>query len=113
MSTHWGYRCETCDEDSPTWLNHGDNALRDIAANWSAIKAVSQIPCVKVEVIGDYDHPHVLDFIEAHEGHAIVLRNEYGDIQELPASLTPQTAQSPSSTDLRSRTHARSESEPR
>lgn len=92
MSTHWGYRCLDCDVESPHWFNHGDEALRDFLALWPHVKAVldSRLDyfLFKFEPLDAWmgkgaGEDDLFTWVRQHEGHRIVLRNEYGQEQPI------------------------------
>jgi len=89
MSTRWGYKCETCNEESPHWWNHADEELAVIAKQWPTIKPVYElfqkrdIWHIRFTFPDLYDHPDPLDFLDTHDGHVIVLHNEYNDTKAL------------------------------
>jgi hypothetical protein len=88
MSTHWGYRCEMCGTDSDHWYNHGDGDLAEIYHQWPKLRGIHdlfltahwrlQLQC------GDAYAAEVLNFLAAHDGHEIVLSNEYGNVKPIP-----------------------------
>lgn len=98
MSTSWGYYCETCSLASPTWFNHGEGLLpmaHDHRAELVAVKRTG-------ESLGSYfdlelqpylyenradDEHGLMDFLEAHESHALTLINEYGHKESATFSL--------------------------
>jgi hypothetical protein len=68
VSTHWGYHCEKCDEDSPHWFNHGESILREFAQHWPILKPVYELAqngagWLELRVLGAYDEPGPLDFL--------------------------------------------------
>ncbi len=94
MGTYWGYRCETCDVNSDRNWNHGDLQLELIYQHWPAIQEVHQltmrdIPNLELRCLGWYDDPSPLEFLTAHQGHVIVLSNEYGQTRAIP-TLSPR-----------------------
>ena len=91
MSTSWGYHCDTCDSDSPTWFNHGESTLIEAAAKWPGIKAALSLNLDNFDLaILPYlyeerseSEPSLFEFLAAHEGHRLCLKNEYGDSKPL------------------------------
>ena len=99
MSTSWGYRCNTCGVDSPTWFNHGQPTLCEAVEKWPAIKAIrdADLSCFDVEITayiyeeyGDKE-PTLFEFLDAHHGHELMLLNEYGDTVSIEFTDPTQT----------------------
>lgn len=92
MSTYWGFRCETCNVATPHWFNHGEDLLRSFwryrAALIPAYRCLNQSDApwaLELNYMGVYDDPAPLAFLSEHEGHTIVLLNEYGDTEPVDA----------------------------
>ena len=84
MSTYWGYRCETCGENSDEWFNHGDADLAEMARQWPSVKsALATLEAANWRFDAALGCPDVLSFLRAHEGHTLVLRNEYDHTRPL------------------------------
>lgn len=84
MSVYWRYGCIDCDQDCDTTMNHGDGRLRVLAETaWPGIRqlyvAMEQTEIAGWMEIGVMGYPGIIDFLRAHDGHRIELRNEYGD----------------------------------
>ena len=86
MSTYYGYYCETCDESSPHWINHGDTALRALYAHrevfCNAERLINETPIASLMQGIEYwsgvvDTPTPTEFLALHEGHTIGLEDEY------------------------------------
>lgn len=94
MSTDWGYRCLTCNIDSPRWLTNGEHALSQAHQYWPEIKAAialrAKLPMWDIEINPiqyqrvEEGELFIVGFLEFHEGHYLVLLNEYGKTQSLP-----------------------------
>lgn len=85
MSTYWGYRCETCNDDSESWLNHGEDTLVGLAQHYNAYKPILYLPRVLISVY-PYDSAPV-GFLQDHDGHVIVVLSEYGQVLRPSALL--------------------------
>lgn len=89
MSTYWGLRCATCNINTPTEWNHGDDDLSMIVQHWPMLKPVYELCSagklwrLNLTVDGWYDDLSPLYFLSLHEGHHIMLHNEYGDAREI------------------------------
>ena len=91
MATNWGLYCKTCNEPSYNWFRRDWEKVQELAALWPELKEAWRLvksvePKLKYLVI-DYafeivgsegDNP--LSFMEAHEGHELMLKDEYGYI---------------------------------
>ena len=108
MSTAWGYRCKTCCVDSPTWFNHGQELLCEAVARWPEIKAIRSASfqhfMCDLEPYAYQEHfdnePTLWQFLEAHDGHDLMLQNEYGETVSIasmsaPSALPPQGGLNP------------------
>lgn len=89
MSTHWGFTCKTCEEYSSTWINHGEEMLREffkIAPKLNKILSETDLD-IEFNIMGfGWNKDFVSDalqFLAFHKGHQISLRNEYGDVEPL------------------------------
>lgn len=83
MSTYWGYYCPQCDQESEHWYNHGQEQLRRVLAMWPHVKAAQAIdPDVEVSLPGTGSP---WGFLAQHDGHPLVLSNEYGQRWALDA----------------------------
>lgn len=87
MSTYWGYRCVDCNENSPAWFNHGESILREIAEFWDHIREIRRSRSLYVSTQDPAHDTEPIEFFDAHSGHRVVLRNEYGDTVPL---ITPE-----------------------
>jgi hypothetical protein len=94
MSTYWGYRCETCGVDSPTWFILGQATLREAARRWpeidTALKLAATLHNFELSITpyqyADPDTGQTLfDFLRAHASHSMKLLSEYGGIVPLEA----------------------------
>lgn len=88
MSTYWGYKCKDCDVSSEYWLNHGDDYLNVLAVTWQelekAMKPLEKWRGWRIDISHfNTEDEDPVDFLQQHEGHNIVLENEYGNIKEL------------------------------
>lgn len=88
MSTHYGYRCLTCNDFSPAWFNHGDTLLEKLHDNrWTYFSILRALELLGVDTYETeksfydyfeyYDTPSPLRFLRVHEGHFIQLTSEY------------------------------------
>jgi hypothetical protein len=82
MSTNWGYRCKSCDEESAYWFNHGQDALNEIVENWSHIVALEKSRWVEVDILRGRT-AEIINFLDEHAGHDLILASEYGDTEPL------------------------------
>jgi hypothetical protein len=84
VSTCWGYRCETCKVESDHWYNRGNDFLQCLLENIGAVnefqKAFADFIDWRIEITfpGGYGS-EPLDFLRNHEGHNIIIKNEYGE----------------------------------
>lgn len=96
MSTAWGYRCKTCCVDSPTW---------------SIRSASFQHFMCDLEPYAYQEHfdnePTLWQFLEAHDGHDLMLQNEYGETVSI-ASMSATSALPPQGGALRAPSHSSS-----
>ena len=89
MSTAWGYRCKTCCVDSPTWFNHGQELLCEAVARWPEFIASFYAYQEHFD-----NEPTLWQFLEAHDGHDLMLQNEYGETVSI-ASMSATSALPP------------------
>lgn len=83
MSTDWGYYCRTCQVESDTWINHGEEALSEFVYIRNIIEASGyDFYWIEVESISSYSGD-MREFLDQHKGHDICLASEYGDKKEL------------------------------
>jgi hypothetical protein len=83
MSTYWGYRCETCQVDTDMHWNHGKDILRRLAPLAPALSKLNELSGyidVRVSSRSDED---IIAWLTRHEGHNLVLLNEYGETEPL------------------------------
>lgn len=104
MSTYWGYLCRDDGDASPCWLNRGQDVLRGIAAAWPHIKALREADTagyIDVSVMGGrgWAEPSPIEWLQAHDGHTIVLESEYGDeaplAEDVAVPATPPRIEAP------------------
>ena len=79
MSTYWGLYCETCNDESAHWYNHGDAQLELLVQHWPAIKKVYELRESLWRLEMHMPGSDALAFMDEHDGHDIVLASEYGD----------------------------------
>lgn len=88
MSEKWGYYCEQCEVESGSWLNHGEAQLRACYVAWPHVRALQEMEGdfeVALSIWGSYSGD-IWAFLQAHEGHPLLLCSEYGDY----APINPQ-----------------------
>ena len=79
MSTYWGYRCQDCSQDTEHWLNHGEMALSEFFLAHQLMHAY-EFGWVEISILGSASYlDEMRSFLDTHEGHDIVLANEYGE----------------------------------
>jgi len=90
MSTHWGYKCLDCGVSSDHYLNHGESTLQQVYhLGVSLHEARQKCPLIDIRVLGaDFEDVDPIDFLAEHQGHVIVLENEYGDFKKIPSEKT-------------------------
>lgn len=85
MSTEWGYKCLTCNQESEdTWFNHGQDKLVEAVQVWPEIKKIQATVWLRVVFDSDRYLSEPFLFLAQHEGHEIVLLNEYGKTEAIP-----------------------------
>jgi len=84
MSTYWGYRCNTCDEETDTFINHGEDTLEELVQIISLLSDNGHIrsPLITVDIPG-YGYSDYSTFIDKHINHDLCLMNEYGEIKPI------------------------------
>lgn len=86
MSTDWDVFCLDCREGHGfSDANHQDQLMRDLIANAPALAALGRslalrpVDLLQVTLCGLYGGVHP-EWFAAHEGHRLVPRSEYGDV---------------------------------
>lgn len=86
MSTYWYLHCRTCNTTEKVgWWNHGaERGLREIRDALPKLAALAemQLTCVEITIQGPEYNNGILKFAAAHHTHDVVLKNEYGGIDE-------------------------------
>ena len=85
MSTYWGFYCRDCDVETTHWLNHGRPQLREYIKARKAISTAG-IELFHTELVisgAAWFDGEIEEFYDAHKEHDFVLKNEYGDTEEL------------------------------
>jgi hypothetical protein len=84
MSTYWSLHCIECNEDAGDSTKSGDESLAGLLDIWPRIDALLKEAEQNnywwleiVTLIGDY-----IWFLQAHEGHSVIVQSEYGDALE-------------------------------
>lgn len=85
MSKYFGYRCQTCDEESPRWFNWGQDILRNALPLASHFKAIVESELVKewdceIKIMGVYDYPSPPEFLANHFEHDVIIVDEYSEV---------------------------------
>ena len=90
MSTHHNLHCIACSAepapgDGVPWINHArDEFARILKARSAILASARMLPDfaeISFEIHGQSVRP--VPFLEAHEGHAMAVRNEYGDVEPI------------------------------
>lgn len=89
MSTYWGFHCKSCDDHSYTWMNHGEDELRAIAAVAPQLADLQRAytgSYLELGWLGGYEWPLPPQWVVDHVGHEIELFNEYGHVEPISPS---------------------------
>ncbi len=94
MSTYYGLRCNTCTTDSPNWFRNKED-VRTLLSEWLVIKTLvlaieeaerragNILLDISIRWMGyDFDDPRPHVFMQEHEGHSLIIRDEYGQIYD-------------------------------
>ncbi len=81
MSTNWGFHCEDCYHDSPTWFTGGaQEQLRELLKFREAVVQILDSGWLEVvTLVRAYDEPLPAEFLKLHVGHSLLLSSEYGE----------------------------------
>lgn len=90
MSHSWHYRCKECDDYGPD-VERGCEQLQDLWAAWPHLKKVKEAftqPRSKHITIElnfqiwelERDSGELLEFLEQHDGHPMVVKSEYSTV---------------------------------
>lgn len=89
MSTYWGLRCLTCQKETGTALNHGEQILKDLVSMIPEIVTIRRKDTqgyVEISLLGGFDgndDVELFDWLCEHAGHEFAVYNEYGVVQPL------------------------------
>lgn len=95
MSTHYGYKCRTCEEISDQWYNRGQDVLREVWEKRMLIFLLtnqSQYIQVTCGYAADYAP---VGWVLRHLHHDVCLYNEYGEEEKLETGRTAGGTQHP------------------
>jgi hypothetical protein len=84
VSTYWGYRCLTCRETSEMHWNHGQEILRKLTLYAYSLRGFYELAgYVDLVVHSRNPDENPVEWLLFHEGHALVLCNEYGETEPI------------------------------
>lgn len=83
MSTYWGYRCEDCNADSETWLNHGEEKLGEYVKAYRLFEK-QNFQWIDIHIPGEsWATGEMEAFLDNHKEHHLVLLSEYRQTKAL------------------------------
>jgi hypothetical protein len=81
MSARYGIKCTFCNQQ--TAMNFKTLFLADIIRLWTHFQilyeADSCFAGFEIKISDDYDEPYLMQFMTDHDGHNLIIINEYGD----------------------------------
>lgn len=77
MSTYWYLHCVPCDADTENSMNHQERVLEDLL---KSRRAVEELVEKGFDVQPDPWRGDYAAFLHEHRGHAVQVKNEYGQV---------------------------------